>query len=58
MEARAHQFEDAQQQRDAATLGMWVFLSTEILFFGAMLLGLGWRLHKRSSLHHGAAPAS
>jgi cytochrome c oxidase subunit III len=37
--AVAHQFEDASQQREAATLGMWVFLATEILFFGAMFLG-------------------
>lgn len=35
----AHQFEDAAQQREAATLGMWVFLATEVLFFGAMFLG-------------------
>lgn len=34
----AHQFEDATQQREAATLGMWVFLATEVLFFGAMFL--------------------
>ncbi|HEY2101792.1 MAG TPA: cytochrome c oxidase subunit 3 [Chthoniobacterales bacterium] len=33
-----HQFDDAGQQREAATLGMWVFLSTEILFFGGMFL--------------------
>jgi len=32
----AHQFEDIEQQRDAGTLGMWVFLVTEILFFGGM----------------------
>ena len=34
-----HQFEDAAQQRHAATLGMWLFLATEVLFFGAMFLG-------------------
>ncbi len=39
MEAQAHQFEDAEQQQEAATLGMWVFLATEVLFFGAMILG-------------------
>ena len=32
----AEQFDDARQQRDAATLGMWVFLATEVLFFGGM----------------------
>lgn len=30
------QFEDLDQQRESATLGMWIFLSTEILFFGAL----------------------
>ncbi len=33
------QFETHAQEREAATLGMWVFLATEILFFGAMFLG-------------------
>ena len=32
----AHQFEDVAQQKEAGTLGMWVFLVTEILFFGGM----------------------
>ena len=32
----AHQFDDLEQQKDAATLGMWVFLVTEILFFGGL----------------------
>jgi cytochrome c oxidase subunit III len=32
----AHQFENMIQQREAGTLGMWVFLVTEILFFGGM----------------------
>ena len=35
----AHHFDDAEQQYDAATLGMWVFLSTEILFFGGLFAG-------------------
>jgi len=30
------QFEDLEQQRESSTLGMWIFLSTEILFFGAL----------------------
>lgn len=33
------QFDDADQQRNAATIGMWLFLSTEVLFFGAMFFG-------------------
>ena len=31
-----HHFVDAEQQRDASTLGMWLFLATEIMFFGGM----------------------
>ncbi|MEQ8789303.1 MAG: cytochrome c oxidase subunit 3 family protein [Pirellulaceae bacterium] len=34
----AHHFDDAQQQLDAATIGMWLFLATEVLFFGGMFL--------------------
>jgi cytochrome c oxidase subunit III len=34
--AMYEQFDSAQQQRRAATLGMWAFLATEILLFGAM----------------------
>jgi cytochrome c oxidase subunit 3 len=36
--ALAHQFDDLEQQHDAASLGMWVFLVTEILFFGGLFL--------------------
>jgi cytochrome c oxidase subunit III len=32
----AHQFEDMEQQREADSLGMWVFLLTEIMFFGGL----------------------
>jgi cytochrome c oxidase subunit 3 len=32
----AEQFEDLSQQRAAGTLGMWVFLSTEVMFFGVV----------------------
>jgi cytochrome c oxidase subunit 3 len=32
----AHHFENLEQQREAGTLGMWVFLGSEILFFGAV----------------------
>jgi cytochrome c oxidase subunit 3 len=44
--ALAHQFDDLGQQREAATLGMWVFLVTEVLFFGVLFcvyaLYRGW----------------
>ena len=32
----AHQFENATQQRQAASLGMWVFLATEVMFFSGL----------------------
>ena len=34
-----HHFADEEQQRNAASLGMWWFLGTEIMFFGGMFLG-------------------
>ena len=33
-----HHFEDLGQQHEASTLGMWMFLATEILFFGGILM--------------------
>ncbi|HEY2093035.1 MAG TPA: cytochrome c oxidase subunit 3 [Thermoanaerobaculia bacterium] len=33
-----HHFEDLGQQHEASTLGMWCFLTTEILFFGGIML--------------------
>jgi cytochrome c oxidase subunit III len=32
------QFETLDQQRETASLGMWVFLVTEVLFFGGMFM--------------------
>jgi cytochrome c oxidase subunit 3 len=32
----AAQFDDADQQRQAATFGMWAFLASEVLFFGGL----------------------
>src|SRR5215468_9626548 len=44
--ALAHHFEDLDQQSETATLGMWVFLTTEVLFFGGLFLAYtiyrGW----------------
>jgi cytochrome c oxidase subunit III len=36
--ALQHQFENMEQQREAGTLGMWIFLVTEIMFFGGMFM--------------------
>ena len=37
--ALAHQFEDLAQQHEAGWLGMWIFLATEVMFFGGMFAG-------------------
>jgi len=34
-----HHFDTVEQQLEASTLGMWVFLLTEIMFFGGMFGG-------------------
>ena len=45
-----HHFENMEQQREAGTLGMWVFLVTEIMFFGGMFLAY--------TIYRSAYPAS
>jgi len=35
----AHQFQTVEQQRETGRLGMWVFLVTEIMFFGGLFAG-------------------
>ena len=34
--ALAHQFDSMEQQQEASTFGMWVFLLTEIMMFGGL----------------------
>jgi cytochrome c oxidase subunit III len=36
--ALMHHFNSMEQQREASTLGMWVFLTTEIMFFGGLFM--------------------
>src|SRR6188768_2169675 len=36
--AHQHHFETMEQQAEAATLGMWLFLATEVMFFGGLLM--------------------
>jgi cytochrome c oxidase subunit 3 len=33
-----HHFENAEQQKDCSTIGMWIFLITEIMFFGGLFM--------------------
>jgi len=47
--ALAHQFDDLEQQKEASVFGMWIFLVTEIMFFGGMFTGYTvyrYRLHE------------
>lgn len=37
-EALHHQFEDIEQQNESYLVGMWTFLVTEVMFFGALFL--------------------
>jgi cytochrome c oxidase subunit 3 len=36
--ALQHHFDTLQQQHEASTLGMWLFLVTEVMFFGGLLM--------------------
>lgn len=36
--ALQEQFDEMPQQKEAATLGMWAFLATEVLFFGGLFM--------------------
>ncbi|HXD19345.1 MAG TPA: cytochrome c oxidase subunit 3 family protein [Vicinamibacterales bacterium] len=36
--ALQHHFQDLEQQHEASTLGMWLFLVTEVMFFGGLIL--------------------
>src|SRR3954462_4566933 len=42
------QFDNALQRRDSAVLGMWLFLATEVLFFGPLFFGY---VHSRLADH-------
>jgi cytochrome c oxidase subunit 3 len=35
----AHHFDHLEQQKQSATLGIWIFLLTEVMFFGGLFLG-------------------
>lgn len=50
-----HHFDDMAQQAEASTLGMWVFLVTEIMFFGGLFMAY---LVYRSAQPQGFAEAS
>jgi cytochrome c oxidase subunit 3 len=53
--ALQEQFDTAEQQRDASNLGMWIFLVTEVMFFGGVFTAytvyrhLYWDVFARAS---------
>jgi cytochrome c oxidase subunit 3 len=53
--ALQEQFEEMPQQKEAATLGMWAFLATEVLFFGGMFMSY---ITYRTTYPHAFAEAS
>lgn len=44
------QYRDLDHQSEAASHGMWVFLATEVLFFGALFVSVGayWIMHREA----------
>jgi cytochrome c oxidase subunit 3 len=55
----SEQFEDIHQQRETATLGMWTFLATEVLFFGVIFASFYvYRMRWEAAFAHGAADLS
>jgi cytochrome c oxidase subunit 3 len=42
----AHQFDTAEQQHAAATLGMWMFLVTELMIFGGLFCALAVYMYR------------
>ena len=54
--ALREQFDTAEQQKNASTLGMWIFLITEIMFFGGMFLAYTvYRLRDPAEFEAGSA---
>lgn len=52
-----HHFTEMAQQFDAAKIGMWLFLATEILLFGGLFVGFGMQQAKfpeafKAAHHH------
>jgi len=51
----AHHFTDIEQQNESGTLGMWLFLLTEIMFFGGLFATYAvYRLKYFEGFHEGS----
>ena len=33
---KEHHFDDLEQQHEASWIGMWIFIATEVMFFGGL----------------------
>jgi len=52
----AHHFDSYEQQRESASLGVWVFLVTEIMFFGGLFLAYTeYRVRNPAAFGHASA---
>jgi len=53
--ALREQYHSPQQQRDTSTLGMWVFLATEVMFFGGLFCAFAvYRMYYTLGFHEGS----
>jgi cytochrome c oxidase subunit III len=43
------QFDDLEQQHESSMIGMWLFLSTEVMFFGGLILA--YAVYRSTSIH-------
>jgi cytochrome c oxidase subunit 3 len=47
-----HQFDSPLQQRESLSLGMWLFLVTEVMFFGGIFVGYAVYRHMYPDMFH------
>lgn len=48
----AHQFDSPTQQRESLSFGMWLFLVTEVMFFGGIFVGYAIYRHLYPEMFH------
>ena len=54
--ALREQYGTAEQQRDTSTVGMWIFLATEVMFFGGLFAGFAvYRMYYTQGFTEGSA---
>ena len=49
------QFDDLEQQHETSMLGMWLFLATEVMFFGGLITA--YAVYRSTSIREFAWPA-